>query len=176
MLLRNPSSYDTSRFINAEKWTGDIDENGAAVEGTGRWIPNTSVPGQEKYDKLLNGDFGQIEITPPPRDVSGKLAQVMAQGVQWVDSNSTDYSLKVDDLDARERIASASIRLQINNTLPKNKTHFDYPDINNILVPIPKEDVQDVAMLIQDFVEDCYDNYNRLVSDSSLDVDSGWPS
>ena len=175
MLLRNPKSYDTSKFIDAEKWTGEIDEEGNPVEDTGEWLPNTSVPGQDKYDKLLAGDFGQIETISPPRDVSGKLNEVMSQGVEWGDANGVSYFLKADNVNDRERIAAAAMRLTINNTLPKNKSVFEYPDINNVMVEIPKDDVQEVALLIQDFTEECHDNYRRLLSDPTLDVNTGWP-
>lgn len=168
--IKNPRTRDQSQYI-------DVDIRFIESDDTyGEWMPHTILANDERFQSIANGSLGAVVQEAPIRDVPAKLDETLAKGVEWTDRDGVSYSLKADNLKDRERIASAAIRLNINNTLPKNKSVFDYPDINNVMVSIPKEDVQDVAMLIQDYVEECHDNYQHLLSDTTLDINSGWPS
>ena len=66
MQLRNPKTRDIDSYIDAELY----------LEGEG-WVPNTSKPGTEKYDRLKAGEFGEVEILPPrPEPVPDEVTPV----------------------------------------------------------------------------------------------------
>lgn len=170
MLIKNPRTPDVTKYIDCELWLGEIDDNGDPVEGKGRWVPHTTLPGEERYESLYAEEAGPIEILPAPRRVRERYEEALARGVLW-----NGVRLKVDDPNIRERISSAAIRMNVNNTLPLNKGKLSHPTVPNGSVDIHKKDIIDVSMLIQDYVEQCNDNYQLLLSDETLDPSVGWP-
>ena len=65
MQLRNPKTRDIDVYIDAELYLD------------GGWVPNTSKPGTEKYDRLKAGEFGEVEILPPrPEPVPDSVTPV----------------------------------------------------------------------------------------------------
>lgn len=173
-VMKNPRTRDISQYVDVDLQINELNEKGE-VEEYGEWMPHTILADDDRFEEIANGSLGEVKYLPDIRDVSKKFREVMAKGVQWTDAKGQNFHLSVNQSDERDRILSAALRLSINNTLPKNKSEFNYPDIHGETVMIPKGEVQDVSMLIQDYVEDCHDNYQRLVKDESLDIDSGWP-
>ena len=73
MQLRNPKTRDIDTYIDAELY----------LEGEG-WVPNTSKPGTEKYDRLKAGEFGEVEII---QDTIDELKVKTKQSVElWSES------------------------------------------------------------------------------------------
>ena len=168
-IIKNLRSWDTESFIDCDFWVGEVDGEGYPIEGEGEWLPYTILSSDERIQDILH-QCGEVSILRKPRDLDSRLHEAMGKGVPW-----NGVRLMVDNQNERDRLLSAATRMSINNTLPKNKEVFGYMTADGGYIEIQKDQVTSVAMLVQDYAEDCHDNYIRLLSDESLDEYEGWP-
>lgn len=167
--IRNMRSSDVTKYVDCDYWLGAVDAEGLPIEDQGQWVPHTILKEDPRFDRAIT-EFGAIETVPPVRDISSRLEEALEKGVAW-----NGVRLNTSSVNERDRILSTATRMSLNDTLPKGKESLGYMTADNGYTFIPKAEVVAVAMLIQDYIEDCHDNYIRLISDPTLDQYSGWP-
>lgn len=161
IVMKNPRTEDIEKYIDCDLKKG------------GEWIPHTTTPNgdtKDKYERLKSGEFGEVEILPPKRNVNQKYRQILERGMEYNGSY-----LLVKDPSERERLTSAVIRYNINGTLPNNKDSLEYPTVDGKHIKLTPKEVINVSSKIQDFIESAKDRKRELLEDETLDVNKGWP-
>lgn len=169
-LINNIRTSDITQFIDCDLWLGELDENDQIVEGSGEWVPHTILADDQRFQSILDNAVNEPEQIPIIRNIYARLDEALRKGTPW-----NGHRLVAHDTVHRQRILSAATRMTINGTLPKDKQVLDYPIVGGGMVDIPKDQVVSVSLLIQDYTEDCQDNFMRLIQDETLDQFSGWP-